>query len=76
MIYSFTKEQTMQLLQGQFQARKCLSCDGKGWYYVRDDGVKMNPAVGDDLANYHEQVCNFDVDECNGLGYHIIFNEG
>lgn len=70
-----SKDEFTKLLLGKFQLRKCLHCDGKGWYYVHDDGTKRNPFENESLDHFYQHSCNHDNDECNGIGYNIIFEE-
>lgn len=49
-------------------------CDGKGWYYVHDDGTKRNPVAGENLDEFYQHECSFDDDdECGGHGFRVVY---
>lgn len=58
-----------------FRSFQCTSCDGKGWYYVSDDGIKRNPTNGKSLDDFYKHECNFDENDCGGVGFRVVYNE-
>ena len=70
-----TREQYFNLVNGNFTMHQCTHCDGKGWYYVHDDGTKRNPVAGENLDEFYQHECSFDDDddECGGHGFRVVY---
>ena len=70
---TFSFEEVRMLTSGKYAVHKCTSCFGNGWYWVHEDGVKRDPKDGEDLDAFYQHTCEFDENECGGLGFHIVF---
>ena len=59
------------MLKGKFNVRKCPDCEGKGWFWVHDDGTQRNPTNTENEDDFYQHQCGDE--ECNGLGFFIVF---
>lgn len=72
---NLTKEEYQKLIRGNFTVHQCPSCDGKGWYFVDDNGIKRNPSSDENLDNFYKHECNFDEDDCDGMGFKVVYKD-
>lgn len=42
----------------------CPSCEGKGWYWVHEDGTKRDPLPSEDPSEFYRHECSFLPEEC------------
>lgn len=73
-IIQLTGEEYVALVNGRFQVRKCTICDGKGWYWVHEDGYRSEPRQGDNPDEFYRHPCEFDDNECGGYGFRVIYD--
>lgn len=73
MTYALEKSELVKLVNGKFKSFKCTACDGKGWYWVREDDNMIDPLAqsgeGGDLD--YKLACT----ECDGLGFKLKFDD-
>ena len=60
------------LVKGKFNVRKCIDCEGKGWFWTHEDGTPRNPTAEENHDDFYKHPCGDD--ECNGLGFFIVFD--
>lgn len=70
---TLTKEEFLQLVSGRFKTFKCPYCEGNGWYWVDQDGMKRSHDDENLGEFYYQHVCDFDETECGGLGFRVVF---
>jgi len=65
----FTYAEVRNLIQGKFDFRKCLECDGRGWVWVDGDigETVAGPQETEDKQRYYRDCCDF----CEGLGGYL-----
>lgn len=64
-----------KLVNGRFKTFKCTSCDGNGWYWVHENGYRQTPKDGDDMDQFDKTPCDYDDEDCGGVGFRIVFDE-
>lgn len=74
-MYFLTKEEYTKLVNGKFTRFKCTSCDGNGWYWVHETGTKRNPTADESEDDFYRHECNFDENDCDGLGFNVVFHD-
>ena len=72
---ALTTEQYQKLVNGRFKSFKCTQCDGKGWYWVHEDGTKRDPNSSESHDDFYEHPCNFDENDCDGVGFRVVYEE-
>lgn len=71
--FQFDRDEVKALVNGKFTTRKCTDCEGKGWFWVHEDGTQRNPTADESQDDFYEHPCG--EDECNGLGFNIVFDD-
>lgn len=71
---SLSLDEYRDIVNGRFKTFKCTSCEGKGWYWVHEDGYKRDPAKGESAEDFYKHPC-VDVEDgdCGGVGFNILF---
>lgn len=72
---TLTAEQFSSLVNGKFKTFKCTSCDGKGWYWVYEDGTQRDPKRGESVDDFYRHPCDFDEGDCGGAGFRVVYDE-
>lgn len=64
-----------ELVNGRFKVFKCQSCEGKGWYWVHEDGYKRAPANVENYENFYKHPCeDIHNGDCGGAGFNVVFS--
>lgn len=71
---SLSLDEFKKLVTGRFHYITCPSCEGKGWYWVHENGEIQNP-TGDDTSQYYQHPCNASDDECGGVGLRVVYHD-
>lgn len=70
--FTLSVDEIKALVKGKFNTRKCPDCEGKGWFWVYEDGTQRSPTKGEDEDDFYQHPCGDE--ECNGLGFFIVFD--
>lgn len=63
------------IMQGRFKPFKCAQCDGKGWYWVHENGVKRAPGKDESPDDFYRHTCDFDENDCGGSGFRYVIQD-
>lgn len=64
-------EEMKLIIKGKYSIQICHSCSGKGWYWVSEDGERIDAPTNLETDFKHDCV---ETDECKGLGFFLVFN--
>ncbi len=75
MSITLSADEFRKLVAGRFTVFACPACFGNGWYWVHETGDRRNPAADESKGDFYRHECNFDDDDCGGVGFRVVYKD-